>query len=584
MNEIKNENRKTEQRKAGYAGLYDKLADYCGSEAYPFHMPGHKRNMALIREMYGMGSCVKDHQRENGKKAEVLLAEDAGRRNTMPYGIDITEIDGFDNLHHAEGILLEAQERASRIYGAAQTFYLINGSTCGILAAIFACTTQRGKLLMARNCHKAVYHAVELRELETVYLYPETGMERLEKCSGAGEWKKYRVAENDVSNLAQINGSIRPEDVEASLQSDPQIEAVVITSPSYDGILSDVKKIGEIAHRYGVPLIVDEAHGAHFGFHPNFPENALQKGADIVIHSLHKTLPSLTQTALLHIGEKSTKWTENVKKYLDIFETSSPSYVFMAGMDQCMCLLEERGVELFTDYSKRLKKFKNAVRDLPHVHLLTEKEELGDWAFETDPGKLVIAVDGWNGHEVAEFLRREEYLEVEMEAVGYVIALTSIADTDEGFERLKNALIHIEERISTNPVEYEKNHLQRDTSTGQKETDDRKNQSEVARDEKKEHKSENKTDDRKNGPGQQIMMKISQAAACEHRTIDLVHATGEISGEYIYLYPPGIPLVVPGEQITEALLEQIREVRQTGLEIQGMRDYSGKKVDVCRKV
>ena len=543
MNEIKNRYKKTEQGKAGYSSLYDKLANYCGSEAYPFHMPGHKRNMALIREMYGMGSCENDHHPENGETVEALMVEEAERRNAMPYGIDITEIDGFDNLHHAEGVLLEAQERAARLYGAYKSFYLINGSTCGILAAVFACTTQRGKLLMARNCHKAVYHAVELRELETVYLYPKAAMERREKYDSKDNWKHHRTAEEGIRSLEQINGSIQPEDVETALACDPQIQAVVITSPSYDGVLSDVQKIGEIAHRYGVPLIVDEAHGAHFGFYKDFPENALRRGADIVIHSLHKTLPSLTQTALLHIGEKSTKWTENVKKYLDIFETSSPSYVFMAGMDQCMSLLQERGKELFADYSRRLKNFKSAVSNLPHVHLLTEKSELGERVFETDPGKLVIAVDGWNGHELAEFLRREEYLEVEMEAVGYVIALTSIADTDEGFERLKNALIHIEERISTNLVEYEKNYLR-----------------------------------------VQQMMTISQAAACELKTIDLAHAAGEVSGEYIYLYPPGIPLVVPGERITEELLCQIREVRQNGLEIQGMRDYSGKKVDVCRKV
>ena len=286
-----------------------------------------------------------------------------------------------------------------------------------------------------------------------------------------------------------------------------------------------------------------------------------KKGADIVIHSLHKTLPSMTQTALLHMGEKSTKWTEYVKKYLDIFETSSPSYVFMAGMDQCMRLIEARGKELFEDYSQRLHCFKKEVAKLPHIHLLTDEDAVRQQVYETDPGKLVIAADGWNGHEVAEFLRRKEHLEVEMEAAGYVIALTSIADTDEGFKRLKNALIHIEENISTNYVEDEEKQPQ-----------------------KKVGSYIRSLSGTSGNEGEAEVLSIAQATACEHTTMDLERSIGEISGEYIYLYPPGIPLVVPGERITEELLCQIREVRQTGLEIQGMRDYSGKKVDVCRKV
>ena len=521
--------------------LYEKLTEYCSSDAYPFHMPGHKRNPELIRELLG------------------------GRHGDgMPYQIDITEIDGFDNLHHAEEILLESQKRAADLYGAEESFYLINGSTCGILASVFACTFQKGKILMARNCHKAVYHAVELRELETVYLYPQLFSD------GDTIWK----------GAAQINGSIDPADVEQALKMNSGIEAVVITSPTYDGVVSDVKRIAEIAHSYEIPLIVDEAHGAHFGFHPYFPENSLKLGADLVIHSLHKTLPSLTQTALLHRGKNSLISSERVRKYLDIFETSSPSYVFMAGMDQCIRLIREQGAELFALYSRRIRNFREETAGLKHIHLLPyrggqsgsaeEPEKMVVKASDldeevlSDPGKLVIAADDLSGQELAEILRKEYHLEMEMAAAGYVIALTSLADTDEGFLRLKNALIHIDETISTTYVE----------------------RSQMGHTEANEDRQERASMQTETSWGRETeqVMTIAQAAGSQMWTMDLSASAGQACGEYIYLYPPGIPLVVPGERMTEKLIDHIMEIRQKGLEIQGLRDYTGKKVDVCIKV
>ena len=486
--------------------LYDKLTEYCRSDVYPFHMPGHKRNTELIRELlgdiYGYG---------------------------MPYQIDITEIDGFDNLHHAEEILLEGQKRAAGLYGAEESFYLINGSTCGILASVFACTSQRGKILMARNCHKAVYHAVELRELQTVYLYPQLFLDDDTIWQGA----------------AQINGSIDPVDVEQALKKNPDIEAVVITSPTYDGVVSDVKRIAEIVHQHRVPLIVDEAHGAHFGFHPYFPENSLKLGADLVIHSLHKTLPSLTQTALLHRGRNCRVSSQQVRKYLDIFETSSPSYVFMAGMDQCIRLIGEKGPQMFDSYAKRIQKFREEAKALKDIHLLPCKG-----ITEVDPGKLVIAADGLNGQKLAEILRREYHLEMEMAAAGYVIALTSVGDTEDGIYRLKNALIHIDETISTTSVERHRK-IPTETSFGRQ---------------------------------MEQVLNIAEASSSEKQTLDLTECTGQICGEYIYLYPPGIPLAVPGERMTGELIRHIRNMQGKGLEIQGLRDYTGKKVDVCIKV
>ena len=188
--------------------LDEKLIAYAKSDIYPFHMPGHKRRV---------------------------------REEADPYAIDITEIDGFDNLHDAEEILAEAQQRAAALYDAKKSYYLINGSTCGILSAVSAATGRDGTILMARNCHKAVYHAAYLRNLKTRYLYP-------------------------VITRFGIQGVITPESVEEALREDPGIQAVILTSPTYDGVVSDIGRIAEITHRYQILLIVDEAHGAHFGF------------------------------------------------------------------------------------------------------------------------------------------------------------------------------------------------------------------------------------------------------------------------------------------------------------------------------
>ena len=240
--------------------LYKKLERYGQSDFYPFHMPGHKRN----------------------------LASSAGK---FPFERDITEISGFDNLHHAEGILKEAQENAAQLYGTRRCFFSVNGSTAALLSAISACVSKGGSILVARNCHKAVYHALYLRELQPVYIYP-----------------------HEDSRLG-INGGISPSRVERYLEEHPEVEAVLITSPTYDGIVSNVEKIAEIAHRHEVPLIVDEAHGAHFRFSEYFPVSAADLGADIVIQSFHKTLPSMTQTAVLHVCSDRVD-VEKVKQFM----------------------------------------------------------------------------------------------------------------------------------------------------------------------------------------------------------------------------------------------------------------------------
>ena len=196
--------------------LEEKLRELAQSNRYPFHMPGHKRMLD----------------------------------GTNPYAIDITEIEDFDNLHHAEGIIKDAEDAAAKMYGAKKAYYLVNGSTCGILAAISASVKRGGKILVARNCHKSVYHAIFLRQLSPEYVYPE-------------------------NTHYGIQGQILVKAIEKKLAECPDIQAVVLTSPTYDGLVSDVKSIAEVVHRRNITLIVDEAHGAHFGFHEAFPENAV---------------------------------------------------------------------------------------------------------------------------------------------------------------------------------------------------------------------------------------------------------------------------------------------------------------------
>ena len=374
--------------------LFEKLTAYRDSDYYGFHMPGHKRNAALTG-------------------------------TDLPYGIDITEIDGFDDLHHARGILKAAQERAARLYGAEETCYLVNGSTVGILSAILGCTDRGDKILVARNCHKSVYHAVFMKELRAEYIYPQY----LEEEELNGE-----ICVGDVRRILRENAKTDEEK--------EHIRAVVIVSPTYDGVVSDVRAIADAAHEYGIPLIVDEAHGAHFGFDSYFPQNANACGADVVIHSLHKTLPSLTQTALLHMNGDLAERGE-IRRYLHMLQSSSPSYVLMAGMDECMRLLETRKQELFGIYVKNLEQTREQLKQL-NVLQLTETSHF-------DKSKLVISTK--NTDKSGKWLYREllerYHLQMEMAAGNYIIAMTSLADTQEGFARLVAALREIDRRLET---------------------------------------------------------------------------------------------------------------------------------------
>lgn len=469
-------------------GLYEELFKYSGSDYYPCHMPGHKRN------------------KEAGMMAEY-------------YGIDITEIDGFDNLHHAEGILREAQRRANRLYGNedTETFYLVNGSTCGVLASIMAVTERREEILIARNCHKSVYHAAIMQELRLHYYYPMI-LEAYGFCDG-----------------------VSAEDILCLLEKYPDCKAVVITSPTYEGIVSDIRAIADVVHAKDKVLIVDEAHGAHLGVNETVPDGALSCGADLVIHSLHKTLPSMTQTALLHVqGGRIDRG--KLRKYLSMLQTSSPSYVLMASMDCCIRYMETHGAERYVYMRRQYDNFCKKMEECRYIrignmeNIAAEQEtHMAGW----DIGKLVIYAQDrvLSGQQLYDLLREDYHLQMEMAAETYVLAIMTIMDTQEGWQRLADALRQIDDRIEAEMTGSRI--ISRSTGTVE----------DVHADSR---------------------MTAARAFLGEHEEVALAQGIGRVAADFINLYPPGIPLIVPGEVVEKDLQVQVEKSVQMGLQVQGI--------------
>lgn len=466
--------------------LYDKLKKYSKSGVYPFHMPGHKRNTALSD-------------------------------GTMPYEIDLTEIDGFDNLHNAEGCILEVQNLAERLYNVKKAFLLVNGATGGILSAVRAMTNRGDKVLVARNSHKSVYNALEICGLEPEYIVPA------------------------VDDEFGINCSITPFQVEKAIVENPNTKLLIITSPTYEGVVSDIKEICRIAHLHNVMVLVDEAHGAHFPFSKSFPSEAVASGADAAVASLHKTLPSLTQTALLLTSDESL--INSLAENLAIFETSSPSYIFMSAIEKCLEFCENASA--FDEYIKRLNSFNEKCKSLKKIKVLCygNDEVKNHRFFDFDISKITVSVRGLdiNGTQLAEILRNDFKIEPEMVCSDYVLLISTVCDTDEGFARLINALQIIDSKCSVKEL---------------------------------------------NACRYSITMPKIAVKPCECSGKDgefclLEHSIDKISLEYVWAYPPGIPIIAKGEIITQDIANIIIAQIASGINVCSTKGKIPKEIYCC---
>lgn len=465
--------------------LDEELLKLAKSKRYPFHMPGHKRRME------GLGD---------------------------PYQIDITEIEGFDDLHDPRGMILKEEKALAEIYGADRSYLMVNGSTGGNLAAVFAATHPGDTIIMGRNSHKSVYHAAELQHLCTVYAYPEISKEGM--VLGIGKEEYQRV-----------------------ILEHPEATAVVLTSPTYEGRIEPLAEITALAHERGMAVIVDAAHGAHLGWDPYFPASPLDSGADLVVMSLHKTLPALTQTAVLHYQKNpkdpqaSEILKKRVEKYLVRFQTSSPSYVLMASMSRCIRFLEEER-DAFAAYAERLQEFYRWCEDLERFNVRAEEGQ--------DPSKVVIYAGstGLLGGEIQKRLCQESLLDLEMSSFSYCLAMTSVMDTTEGLQRLFHAL----------------QTLEKDSQSEEKEVIRPFWEGRVR-------------------PGESAM-QLWEAADRPWKILPLEESIGLVAAEEVSLYPPGIPILVPGERIQKENIELLNLAKDSGLKITGLFQESTEGISV----
>lgn len=409
---------------------------------YPYHMPGHKRN-----EKFGI----------------------------IGASIDITEIDGYDNLHNASGSIKDIEDKLSLIYKSTRSFISVGGSTLGILAAIHSVCSKGDKIIVAKNCHKSVFSACMLLELEVIFVEPAFDFDN-------GFYTRVEQA--------TLNDAI---------SSNPDAKAVLITSPTYEGYISDIK--------CDIPLIIDSAHGAHMGV-GYFPKYA--KG-DIVVSSLHKTLPALTQTGVINVY--NDELIDKVKRYIDIFETSSPSYVLMNSIDICCDYILNNKQDFISFY--------NNLCDFRDIRLDNLRLKYND-----DISKIVITTNccNINAVKLADILRHKYQTEPEMISESYIILMSTIGDTKQALSALKDALIQIDNDLEEKYMPIK-------------------------------HKP----------PVENTPIVISYSDYDEATKIN--ESKGKRANEFIFAYPPDIPIIMPNEIIKQEHIDYIVSAVKSGINI-----------------
>ncbi|KAE9593315.1 putative arginine decarboxylase [Lupinus albus] len=465
-----------------------------------FHFPGHNR----------------------GHAAPPSLTSLIGIR---PYIHDLPELPELDNLFCPQGPILEAQTEAAKLFGASQTWFLVGGTTCGIQAAIMATCSPGEFLILPRNCHISAISAMVLSGAVPKYIVP------------------------DYKNDWDIAGGVTPSQVLKAMQElereGKKAAAVFITSPTYHGICSNLREISELCHSRKIPFIVDEAHGGHLGFHSEFPNSALQQGADLTVQSTHKVLCSLTQSSMLHMSGNTVD-KENISRCLQTLQTTSPSYLLLASLDAARAQLSESPDIVFNQAIKLAYEARCMLKRIPGISVLESS------TFSTSPAidPLRLTVGFWqlglSGYEADEILYRDHGIVCELVGNKYITYAFNLGTCGDHVQRLLSGI----KNVATTHAYIRQPEERRHT---------------------------------KHTPFDDIMMSLipRDAFFASKRKVTAMESIGEVSAELICPYPPGIPVLIPGEVITKEAINYLLHARSEGADISGASDPSLSSIVVC---
>ncbi|MBL4930685.1 aminotransferase class I/II-fold pyridoxal phosphate-dependent enzyme [Clostridium paridis] len=463
--------------------MLEGLSEYKKLDLAPFSMPGHKLGRAFNKSIL-----------------ELIPSS------------DITEVEGLDNLHNPRGIIKEAQKLLKNCYKSKSSYFLVNGSSSGNLAMIFAAFQEGDKVLVERNCHKSIYNGIMLRKLKPIFL------------------KNSVEKNNDVTLGIDLNNFFKV------LEKESDIKGIILTYPNYFGIGVNLKTIVNKCKEKDIKILLDAAHGAHFGFNKNLPENPLKYEIDMIVMSAHKTLPSLTQSAYLHINKEEYK--EKIEFYLKIFTSTSPSYIFLLTLDYSRYYLQEKADKEYEILIDRINIFKDNVKKVPYIKVMS-KEDLGsEWIF--DPTKIVITQGKeYKSIDLEKYLL-EKGVQCEMSFGRTVVLIATPFNTQEDFDRLEKAILELK----------------------------------LVKSENETYKGYNSYLEIQDGDIIEPYKILDKATTL----LDINYISGHIAAENITPYPPGIPFIMLGEKISNEKKDKLIELLEDNIDIIGVQDGKVKVV------